>query len=468
MTEKAQELQGSDIGSEISDDFSFDGDLKLLSSLSAEELNSYHLIVAHIEEDDKVVVADTINKDDKLVYTVNDHKKAVSFDDFVTNFRAQLSESARKEHDSLVAMYGDRDSEDEKAYVAYNEKLIAVTDVLAMELEGSEGLQKVCDEQEDKDASAIEALAKRVVDHYKDKTNGKKLAVVMSDPISTLNVYPDEYEVLPYALRDALLDAEAEVVMLDEEDAEEEQEEKKEEGSAEDKKHFKELQEALATQLESLVVELDREIVQQYIDKGELRSNDLDLLNESLQTTLRYVGFGAVAGAGSLFYLARRYQRRWALPAFAGGVSGTFLGQYAGAMSFASHFKQEGRDPRQVLGTLARISRESDVKRAERAAGSGESARGATGATGPTNGSSLPPRNDVIAKTGNSRWDELRRGGVAGNSDKTTSSTPPSASYTPPPATDPSASSFPRSSEDFDFVSDRDVTANRSSAEKDL
>ena len=137
-------------------------------------------------------------------------------------------------------------------------------------------------------------------------------------------------------------------------------------------------------------------------------------------------------------------------------------------MSFASHFKQEGRDPRQVLGTLARISRESDVKRAERAAGSSEGVRGTAGVPSPITASSLPPRNDVIGKTGNSRWDELRRGEGAGSGNKSTSSTPSSASYTSSPTTDPSASSFPRSSEDFDFVNDKDVTANRSSAEKDL
>lgn len=237
-------MSKEDASSEISDDFSFDDNLKLLSSLSKEELDSYHYILAHVEEDEKIVVADTLKKDDKLVYTLADHRKAVEFESFTTKFRAELSESARKAHDELVENYVDKDSEDEKAYVAYNEKLIAVTDILAMELEEKEGLQRVCDEQEDKDATAIEEFAKKVVGHYKDKTEGKKLAVVLSDPISTLNVYPDEYEVLPYALRDALLDAEAEVVMLDEEEEEDDK------GAA-----VKDLQQKLSAQLENIVIE---------------------------------------------------------------------------------------------------------------------------------------------------------------------------------------------------------------------
>ncbi|TIB63988.1 hypothetical protein E3P77_03322 [Wallemia ichthyophaga] len=174
-------------------------------------------------------------------------------------------------------------------------------------------------------------------------------------------------------------------------------------------------------------------------------THSLDMLNNSLQTTLRYVGFGAVAGAGSLFYLARRYQRRWALPAFAGGVSGTFLGQYVGAMSFASHFNQEGRDPRVVLQTLARISRESDVKRAQRMAGGGsvETVRGDSG------GSSS---HGIGSNAGSSRWDQLRGASGTNGIHQSTSATQST------PAIDTDLTNFPRSSEDFEYVSDSDRT----------
>lgn len=186
------------------------------------------------------------------------------------------------------------------------------------------------------------------------------------------------------------------------------------------------------------------------------------MLNQSLQTTLRYVGFGAVAGAGSLFYLAKRYQRKWALPAFAGGVSGTFLGQYAGAMSFASHFKQEGRDPRVVLSTLARISRESDVKRAESAAGgAGENRDGLRGARRGVG--ALPveaTRSTDSSSQSSSRWDQLRSGATGAHG----------AAATQPPSspTQFNDANFPRASEDFEYVQDSDRSQYRSSAEKDL
>ncbi|EIM19866.1 hypothetical protein WALSEDRAFT_58448 [Wallemia mellicola CBS 633.66] len=197
------------------------------------------------------------------------------------------------------------------------------------------------------------------------------------------------------------------------------------------------------------VIQLDREIVQDYIERGDLRSNDLDLLNSSLQTTLRYVGFGAVVGGGSLFYLARRYQRRWPLPTFAGVVSGTFLGQYAGAMSFASHFKAEGRDPRLVLQTLATISRESDIKRAERAAAG--------------------VKNRVSEPQHTSRWDQLRDTPTVDNKRSNTNNEKDTIKNTPDSSSQSfyDTNNFPRSSEDFSAFN-REVKSYRSATEKDL
>lgn len=120
------------------------------------------------------------------------------------------------------------------------------------------------------------------------------------------------------------------------------------------------------------VIELyDREIVQNYIERGDIRSSDLDVLNSEIHNMPRYIGLGSAIGGGSLFYLARRYQRRWPLPTFVGVVSGLVSGLFASTILLENHWKAEGRDPRTVLQTISKISDESTSKLLERAAAAG-------------------------------------------------------------------------------------------------
>ncbi|EIM19867.1 hypothetical protein WALSEDRAFT_29995 [Wallemia mellicola CBS 633.66] len=120
------------------------------------------------------------------------------------------------------------------------------------------------------------------------------------------------------------------------------------------------------------VIELyDREIVQNYIEKGEIRSSDLDVSNSAIHNLPRYIGLGSAIGGGSLFYLARRYQRRWTLPTFLGVVSGLVSGPIASAILLENHWKTEGRDPQTVIQTLSKISDESTSKLFERVAATG-------------------------------------------------------------------------------------------------
>ncbi|TIB30057.1 hypothetical protein E3P86_03572 [Wallemia ichthyophaga] len=248
-----QDVENTSSTSELSDlsdisnlsDLNLGDSIKPLSSLSEEEVATHVFLLAHIDEEEKMLVVDVgVTGEavhDKLVFTLTDLRNAVHFEQFTQQFRSHLSGTARKAHDELIDMYADRDSQDEKTFVRYNEKLIEVSDILAMELEEKEDLQKLCDEQEDLDAVAVENFASRVCSHFSEKYPHKKLAVVLLDPIATLNAYPDEYEVMPHTLRDALVDAGADVFMLegDEEGEQfkEEQEEKAKNTPALDLQH---------------------------------------------------------------------------------------------------------------------------------------------------------------------------------------------------------------------------------------
>ncbi|TIB98168.1 hypothetical protein E3Q18_02172 [Wallemia mellicola] len=141
------------------------------------------------------------------------------------------------------------------------------------------------------------------------------------------------------------------------------------------------------------VIELyDKEIVQNYIERGDLRSNDLDVWNSGCHNMIRYTGLGAAIGGGSLFYLARRYQRRWPLPTFVGVVCGLVSGPYASVISLENHWKTEGRDPYTVFRTISKIRNETTSKMFERRAA-------AAGAKYPVSESQHNNRRDQLSDT---------------------------------------------------------------------